>query len=156
MRFSRPARSVRCTAWRRTLQKKRLQWRVLLAGAIFAGVLLCGGVILGGLALQGAVEAPDQATQEASFKSVKPLKALCAGALEGVIWLHTYVAADRRHAYCLGDAPSPEAVHQAARRNGLPIDHTLEVRVLNPEHSHKTTRRLRVPPDASFLKGQGT
>lgn len=60
-------------------QKKRLQFRVLLAAVILGGVLLCSGLILGGLALEGAAEAPAKATQQASFDSVKPLKELCAG-----------------------------------------------------------------------------
>jgi hypothetical protein len=60
-------------------QKKLLQFRVILAGAIIGGVLLCSALILGGLAVQGAAEAPERATQQASFDSVKPLKELCAG-----------------------------------------------------------------------------
>ena len=60
-------------------QKKLLQFRVYLAAAIIAGVLLCSLLILGGLALQGAAEAPERATEQASFDSVGPLKDLCAG-----------------------------------------------------------------------------
>lgn len=60
-------------------QKKLMQFRLLLAAGIIGGVLLCSAVILGGLALQGAAEAPARATQQASFDSVTPLKALCTG-----------------------------------------------------------------------------
>jgi len=64
-------------------QKKLLQFRLLIAAVILFGVLLCSGLILGGLALQGAAQAPAEATQQASFDSVKPLKELCTGDTAG-------------------------------------------------------------------------
>lgn len=60
-------------------EKRLVKFRLISAAAIIGGVLLCSTLILGGLALQGASEAPAQATQQASFDSVKPLKELCAG-----------------------------------------------------------------------------
>jgi uncharacterized protein DUF4242 len=51
---------------------------------------------------------------------------------DGVTWVHSYVSADRTRAYCIYDAPSPEAVRRSARRNGLPIDRITAVRLLDP------------------------
>jgi hypothetical protein len=53
-------------------------------------------------------------------------------ALDGVTWLHSYIAADYKRSYCLCDAPTPEAVRRAAQRSGLPVDRITEVRVLDP------------------------
>jgi hypothetical protein len=50
----------------------------------------------------------------------------------GVTWVHSYVSDDRKSTYCIYDAPSPEAVHQAAERNGLPVDRVTPVSVLDP------------------------
>lgn len=38
---------------------------------------------------------------------------------------------DRRHTYCVRDAPTPEAVRRVADRNDLPVDRITEVRVLD-------------------------
>jgi hypothetical protein len=53
-------------------------------------------------------------------------------ALDGVTWVHSYVAPDRKKSFCICDAPTPEAVRRAAMRNGLPVDRITEVRVLDP------------------------
>ena len=52
--------------------------------------------------------------------------------VNGVTWLHSYVSADRKKSYCLYDAPAPEAIRQAARRNGLPITQINEISELSP------------------------
>jgi hypothetical protein len=57
-------------------------------------------------------------------------------ALDGVTWVHSYVAPDRKKSFCICDAPTPEAVRRAAQRNGLPIDRITEVRVLDPYFYH--------------------
>jgi hypothetical protein len=57
-------------------------------------------------------------------------------AADGVTWLHSYVSGDRRTAFELYEAPSPEAVRRAAGRSRLPIDVITEVRVLDP-HSYE-------------------
>ncbi len=49
-----------------------------------------------------------------------------------VTWIHSYVSEDKSKSFCIYDAPSPEAVRRAARRNNLPIDKITEVRVLDP------------------------
>lgn len=49
-----------------------------------------------------------------------------------VNWAHTYVSRDKATTYCVCDAPSPEAIRRAARRNGLPVGTISEVQVLDP------------------------
>jgi hypothetical protein len=51
---------------------------------------------------------------------------------EGVTWLHSYVSEDRRVAFDLYDAPTPEAIRKTSARNNLPVVRITEVRVLDP------------------------
>ncbi len=53
-------------------------------------------------------------------------------ALDGVTWIQSYVTPDRRRAFYICDAPSPEAIRRAAARNRLPVDRITEVRILDP------------------------
>lgn len=46
---------------------------------------------------------------------------------EGVAWIFSFLSADKRKTYCLYEAPNPEAIRAAARRNGLPADVIIEV-----------------------------
>jgi Protein of unknown function (DUF4242) len=46
---------------------------------------------------------------------------------EGVRWLYSFLAADKRKTYCLYEAPSPEDIRRAAGRAGLPADVIVEV-----------------------------
>ena len=46
---------------------------------------------------------------------------------EGVVWLYSFLSADRRRTYCLYEGPSPERIRRAARRAGLPADLIIEV-----------------------------
>lgn len=46
---------------------------------------------------------------------------------EGVQWLFSFLSADRRHTYCLYEAPSPDAIIAAARRADVPADAIVEV-----------------------------
>jgi hypothetical protein len=62
---------------------------------------------------------------------------ICLGVVErnaddGVTWIHSYVSGDRSKTYCVYDAPTPEAIRKAARRNDLPVDQITEVSVLDP------------------------
>ena len=50
----------------------------------------------------------------------------------GVTWVHSYVTEDRRTTYCVYDGPSPDAIREAARANGLPADRITPVSVLDP------------------------
>jgi hypothetical protein len=59
-------------------------------------------------------------------------KVVETNAFEGVTWLHSYVAPDRKSTFCVYDGPNPEAIRRAATRNKLPITHIAEVNVLNP------------------------
>ncbi len=49
-----------------------------------------------------------------------------------VTWVHSYVTDDKSKTFCIYDAPSPEAIRRAARRNNLPVDKITEVSVLDP------------------------
>ena len=48
-----------------------------------------------------------------------------------VTWVQSYVTQDKSKTYCIYDAPSPEAIRHAARRNNLPVDKITEVSVLD-------------------------
>ena len=49
-----------------------------------------------------------------------------------VTWVHSYVTGDKRKTFCIYDAPTPEAIREAARRNNLPVDTITQVSVLDP------------------------
>ena len=52
----------------------------------------------------------------------------------GVEWLFSFLSADRRKTYCLYEAPSAEAIREAARRLNIPADEIIEVgEELRPE-----------------------
>ncbi|SPJ15350.1 conserved hypothetical protein [Burkholderiales bacterium] len=51
----------------------------------------------------------------------------------GVDWLFSFLSADRKKTYCLYEAPSAEAIREAARLAGLPADVVIEVSELRPE-----------------------
>jgi hypothetical protein len=52
---------------------------------------------------------------------------------EGVRWLFSFLSADRRHTYCLYEAPSPDAILVAARRANVPADAIVEVGPASPD-----------------------
>jgi len=54
----------------------------------------------------------------------------------GVNWLFSFLSADRKKTYCLYEAPSAEAIREAARVAGLPADVVVEVSQLRPEAAH--------------------
>jgi hypothetical protein len=49
-----------------------------------------------------------------------------------VTWLHSYVSADGKTAFCVYEAPTPEAIRKAAAQSRLPVDRIVRVRVLDP------------------------
>jgi hypothetical protein len=51
---------------------------------------------------------------------------------EGVTWIQSYVAEDRKKTFCIYEAETPEAIRSTAARNGLPIERITQVRVLDP------------------------
>jgi hypothetical protein len=50
----------------------------------------------------------------------------------GVRWVYSFLSADKKKTYCLYEAPSPEAIREAARRNGVPADVITEVAQYTP------------------------
>ena len=70
--------------------------------------------------------------------------------LEGVTWLHSYIAPDGTKSFCLDDGPTPEAVLNAAQRNGMPIDRISEVHVLMPDTTpFSAASRAKNPLDSA-------
>jgi hypothetical protein len=51
----------------------------------------------------------------------------------GVKWLFSFLRADKKKTYCLYEAPSVEAIREAAARAGVPADVIVEVDELRPE-----------------------
>jgi hypothetical protein len=51
----------------------------------------------------------------------------------GVAWLFSFLSGDKKKTYCLYEAPSAEAIVEAARLAGLPADIVTEVSELRPE-----------------------
>jgi hypothetical protein len=51
----------------------------------------------------------------------------------GVQWLFSFLSADKKKTYCLYEAPSAEAILEAARRANVPADVIVEVGELRPE-----------------------
>ena len=60
------------------------------------------------------------------------LEVIGNNAVDGVTWVHSYVTHDRKKSFCIYDAPTPEAVRMAAKRNNLPVDKITPVNVLDP------------------------
>jgi hypothetical protein len=46
---------------------------------------------------------------------------------EGVRWLYSFLAADKRKTYCLYEAESADAIRRSAARAGLPADVIIEL-----------------------------
>ena len=49
-----------------------------------------------------------------------------------VTWVQSFVSVDRKQTFCIYDAPSPDAIRQAAGKSALPVGKITEVRVLDP------------------------
>lgn len=50
----------------------------------------------------------------------------------GVTWVQSFVSEDKKATYCVYDAPTPEAIREAATFNGLPVERIVRVSVLDP------------------------
>jgi hypothetical protein len=50
----------------------------------------------------------------------------------GVKWIFSFLSADKKKTYCLYEAPSADAIREAARRANVPADTIIEVSDLNP------------------------
>lgn len=67
--------------------------------------------------------------QQAGRKSNQVLDAM-----NGVIWIRSYVSDADGKIYCEYDAPNAEAIREHARRAGLPADRIVEVALeINPQ-----------------------
>lgn len=51
----------------------------------------------------------------------------------GVHWLFSFLSADKKKTYCLYEAANADAIHEAARRAGIPADVIVEVSQVRPE-----------------------
>ena len=60
-----------------------------------------------------------ETTDEAGIKAVNDDS--------GVRWVYSFLSADRKKTYCLYEAPSPEAIREAAAKLGIPADVIVEV-----------------------------
>jgi Protein of unknown function (DUF4242) len=72
----------------------------------------------------GAASLTDAQWREISQKSVEALK----GMGPGIRWLHSYVTGDK--VYCVYFAPDEAAIHEHARRAGVPANRVSAVRRL--------------------------
>ncbi len=45
----------------------------------------------------------------------------------GIQWIFSFLSVDRKKTYCLYEAPSAEAILEAARRLNIPADEIMEV-----------------------------
>jgi hypothetical protein len=50
----------------------------------------------------------------------------------GVRWIYSFLSADRKKSYCLYEAPSIEAIREAAARAGMPADVVVPVEQFTP------------------------
>ncbi len=50
----------------------------------------------------------------------------------GIQWLYSFLSADKRKTYCLYEAPSAEAIREAAKRLNVPSDVIIEVSEVRP------------------------
>jgi Protein of unknown function (DUF4242) len=51
----------------------------------------------------------------------------------GVSWLFSFLSADKKKTYCLYEAPTAQAIRDAAGKAGIPADVIVEVSELRPE-----------------------
>jgi hypothetical protein len=51
---------------------------------------------------------------------------------EGVDWLFSFISADKLRTYCLYEAPTPDAICEAARKADIPADKIVEVNRFEP------------------------
>ena len=72
------------------------------------------------------------------------LRVVEVNAALGVNWLHSYISDDLETMFCVYDGPDPDAIRQAADRNGLPLDAITEVTVLDPYFYTGTRRPVAV------------
>jgi hypothetical protein len=62
---------------------------------------------------------------ELTGEGIREIEAINADV--GVRWIHSFLSADKKKTFCLYEAPSPEAIREAARRANVPADRIVEV-----------------------------
>ena len=50
----------------------------------------------------------------------------------GIRWVYSFLSADKKKTYCLYEAPSAEAIREAAARLGIPADEIVPVEQFGP------------------------
>jgi hypothetical protein len=103
----------------------RATWANSAARVIVGGDALSVGVGVGGIMPIFMVERRFAEELEAASDVLDGINRI--NDEEGVRWLYSFLSADRRKTYCLYEAPSPDAIRQAAARAGLPADVIVEV-----------------------------
>jgi Protein of unknown function (DUF4242) len=58
----------------------------------------------------------------------------------GVHWVNSFLSGDKRKTYCLYEAPSADAIREAARRASIPADAIVPVDDIRPEVITSATR----------------
>lgn len=72
-------------------------------------------------------EVTEEAIEAASLRSIAAVDHM-----PGVRWVRSYYAAEEGKIYCEYEAPSIELLFEHARRAGLPLDHAVVVKELEP------------------------
>lgn len=78
----------------------------------------------------GALAGLDQATKN---------KVNATNAKFHVKWIESYATADKNMTFCIYEAPSEQAIREAAKANGLPVDEIFQVPVTLMPHSKDVT-----------------
>jgi hypothetical protein len=66
-------------------------------------------------------ESPEQLAE------VGKISAEVCDAMQGVVWVRSYVSEAEGKVYCEYEAPNTEAIHEHAERVGIPVDKISEV-----------------------------
>lgn len=81
------------------------------------------------------------------------LRVVEGNAAFGVTWLHSFVSEDFETTVDVYDGPDPDAIRQAADRNGLPLDRITQVTVLDPYFYTGTSRPAQQVPVSTSHRG---
>ena len=71
--------------------------------------------------------------EQMQLEAVQARAIMAINADVGVTWLFSFLSADNKKTYCLYEAASAEAIREAARRAGIPLDAVIEVSEQRPE-----------------------
>ena len=71
--------------------------------------------------------------EQRAVHSNEMAESMRVNAAVGAHWVLSFLSADKKKTYCLYEAPSAEAIHEAARQANLQADVIVEVGELRPE-----------------------